>query len=146
MSGSRNDWNAHNIAEFRRNHGKVGGPFQGARLLVLRHTGARSGKLRTNPVMYLKDGDRYIVFATKAGADTNPDWYFNLKAHPDIQIEVGDEIIDVRAEEIEGPEHDKIYERQASRYPTFAEYRRRTKRIIPVIALTPKKGEARIAE
>ena len=84
MSGSRNDWNAHTIAEFRRNHGKVGGPFQGAPLLLLRHTGARSGKLRVNPVMYLKDGDRYIVFATKAGADTNPDWYFNLKAHPDI--------------------------------------------------------------
>jgi deazaflavin-dependent oxidoreductase (nitroreductase family) len=138
MSGSRNDWNAHTIAEFRRNHGKVGGPFRGAPLLLLRHTGARSGKLRINPVMYLKDGDRYIVFATKAGADTNPDWYFNLKAHPDIQIEVGDEIIDVRAEEIKGPEHDRIYERQASLYPAFAEYRRRAKRIIPVIALTPK--------
>ena len=138
MSGSRNDWNAHTIAEFRRNHGKVGGPFQGAPLLLLRHRGARSGKLRINPVMYLKDGDRYIVFATKAGADTNPDWYFNLKAHPDIQIEVGDEIIDVRAEEIEGPEHDGMYERQASLYPAFAEYRRRAKRIIPVIALTRK--------
>ena len=91
--------------------------------------------------MYLKEGDRYIVFATKSGADTNPDWYFNLKAHPDIQIEVGDEIIDVRAGEIEGPEHDRIYERQASLYPAFAEYRRRAQEGHPRDG-THAKGEA----
>ncbi len=87
--------------------------------------------------MYLKDGDRYLVFASKGGADTNPDWYHNLKAHPDIQIEVGDETVDVRAQEITGTERDRLYARQASLYPSFAEYQRRAKRTIPVIALVP---------
>jgi len=87
--------------------------------------------------MYLKDGDRYLVFASKAGADTNPDWYHNLKAHPDVLIEVGDETLEVRAEEITGPEHDRLYARQASLYPAYARYQRQTKRVIPVIALTP---------
>jgi deazaflavin-dependent oxidoreductase (nitroreductase family) len=138
MSGSSYDFNAYTIAEFRRNHGRVGGQFEGAPLLLLHHTGARSGKARINPMMYLKDGDRYLVFASKGGADTNPDWYYNLKAHPDVQIEVGDETIDVRAEEITGPERDRLYARQASLYPGFAQYQRRTKRTIPVMALTPK--------
>jgi deazaflavin-dependent oxidoreductase (nitroreductase family) len=89
-------------------------------------------------MMYLKDGDRYLVFASKAGADTNPDWYYNMKAHPDVQIEVGDETIDARAEEITGPERDTMYKRQASIYPTFAEYQLKRKRTIPVIALVPK--------
>jgi len=72
-SSSFNDWNAHTIAEFRKNHGKVGGNFEGAPLLILHHKGARTGKLRINPMMYLKDGDRFLVFASKSGADTNPD-------------------------------------------------------------------------
>jgi deazaflavin-dependent oxidoreductase (nitroreductase family) len=138
MSGSSNDWNAHTIAEFRRNHGKVGGPFEGAPLLLLHHTGAHSGKHRVNPMMYLKDSNRYLVFASKGGADTNPDWYYNLKAHPDVQIEVGEEIIDVYAEEITGPERDSLYSRQAVLYPAFAKYQSQTKRTIPVIALTPR--------
>jgi deazaflavin-dependent oxidoreductase (nitroreductase family) len=138
MSGRRGDWNATVIAEFRRNHGKVGGNFEGAPLLLLHHIGVRTGKPRVNPVMYLKDGHRYLVFASKGGAHTNPDWYYNLKAHPDIQIEIGDETIDVHAEEIVGPEHDKLYAHQASLYPGFAQYQRQTKRIIPVIALIPK--------
>jgi deazaflavin-dependent oxidoreductase (nitroreductase family) len=133
-----NDWNAGIIAEFRENHGKVGGYFKGAPLLLLHHTGARSGKDRLNPMMYLKDGDRFLVFASKGGADTNPDWYYNMKAHPDVKIEVGDEKIDVRAEEITGAERDALYKRQASIYPTFAEYQQKTKRMIPVIALEPK--------
>lgn len=133
-----NDWNAGVIAEFRKNHGKVGGYFKGAPLLLLHHTGARSGKARLNPMMYLKDGDRYLVFASKGGADTNPDWYYNMTEHPDVQIEVGDETIDVRAEEITGPERNTMYERQASIYPTFAQYQLKTKRTIPVIALVPK--------
>jgi deazaflavin-dependent oxidoreductase (nitroreductase family) len=138
MSSRPDDWNAHNIAEFRRNHGKLGGYFEGAPVLLLHHTGARSGKPRVNPVMYLKDGDRYLVFASKGGASTNPDWYHNLKAHPDIQIEVGDETVDVHVTEITGPERDRLYARQASLYPRFADYQRQTKRVIPVIALTPK--------
>jgi deazaflavin-dependent oxidoreductase (nitroreductase family) len=118
----------------------VGGSFEGAPLLLLRHIGARSVKPGVNPVMYLKDGDRYLVFASKGGADTKPDWYHNLKAHPDIQIEVGDETIDVRAEEIAGAERDRLYARQASLYPAFARYQRQTRRIIPVMALVPKAG------
>jgi len=138
MSNNLDDWNSRTIAEFRSNHGKVGGPFEGAPLLLLHHTGAHSGKSHINPMMYLKDDDRYLVFASKGGADTNPDWYHNLKAHPDVKIEVGDETIDVRAEEMIGAERDRLFSRQASLYPTFAEYQRKTKRIIPVIALTPK--------
>ena len=134
-----NDWNAQTIAEFRRNHGKVGGNFEGAPLLLLHHTGARTGKQRVNPMMYLKDGDRYLVFASKAGADTNPDWYHNIKAHPDVQIEVGDETMDAHASEIKGPERDRLYARQASLYPRFADYQKQTKRVIPVMALLPKK-------
>jgi len=132
-------WNAQVIAEFRKNHGKVGGYFEGAPLLLLHTTGRRSGKSRVNPLMYLKDGDRHLIFASNAGADTNPDYYYNLKAYPDTQIEVGDETIDVHAKEITGPEHDRLYARHASLYPAFAEYQRQTKRVIPVIALTPKK-------
>jgi deazaflavin-dependent oxidoreductase (nitroreductase family) len=136
MSGT--DYNAYTIAEFRKNHGKVGGNFEGAPLLLLHTTGKRSGKTRVNPVMYLRDGDRYLVFASKGGADTNPDWYHNIKAHPDIQIEVGNETLDVRAEEITGRERDTLYGRQASLYHNFDDYQRKTKRIIPVVALTKR--------
>jgi deazaflavin-dependent oxidoreductase (nitroreductase family) len=132
-------WNTRIIADFRKNHGKVGGNFEGEPLLLLHTTGRRSGKSRVNPLMYLKDGDHYIVFASNAGADTNPDWYHNLKAYPDIQIEVGDETVKALAEEITGPEHDRLYARQASLYSGYAQYQRQTKRVIPVIALTPKK-------
>lgn len=138
MSISLGDWNARTIEEFRKNHGKVGGRFEGAPLLIIHSTGAKSGKSQVNPVMYLKDGDRYLVFCSKGGAPTNPDWYHNLKAHPDVQIEVGDETIDVHAEEIKGPERDRLYAKQASLYPSFAEYQRKTERIIPVMALMPR--------
>ena len=137
---SANDWNAQIISEFRKNHGKVGGQFEGAPVLLIHHTGAKTSTVRVNPVMYLKDGDRYLVFASKAGADTNPDWYHNLKAHPEkVQIEVGDKKIDVRAEEIKGSERDRLYGRQGTLYPQFANYQKQTKRVIPVIALVPKK-------
>src|SRR3989454_11494045 len=99
MSGNSNDWNAQTIAEFRRNHGKVGGYFEGAPLLLLHTIGRRSGKPRINLMMHLKDGERYVVIASKGGADMHPDLYFNLNANPDVQIEVGDETIDVHAEE-----------------------------------------------
>lgn len=135
---SAGDWNAGVIAEFRSNHGMVGGTFKGAPLLLIHHTGARTGMARVNPVMYLKEGDRYIVFASKGGAPNNPGWYYNLKAHPSVQIEVGDETIPVQAEEVKGRERDELYARQAALYPQFAEYQERTKRIIPVIALTPR--------
>ncbi len=135
------DFNARTIAEFRSNHGRVGGNFEGAPILLLHHTGARTGKPRINPMMYLKDRDRYIVFASKGGADTNPDWYYNIKAHPEAQIEVGDYTLDVYAEEIKGPERDRLYALQSSLYPSFADYQRRTSRKIPVIALIPRAGQ-----
>ena len=136
---SRDDWNSSVIAEFRSNHGKVGGRHEGAPILLINHIGAKSGSSRVNPVMYLKDGNRYLVFASKGGYDHNPDWYHNLKANPDVRIEVGDVTMDVRAQEIKGHERDKLYALQASLYPQFAEYQRKTKRVIPVIAFTTKK-------
>jgi len=129
------DYNAHTIAEFRRNHGKVGGYFEGAPLLILHTTGARTGRSHVVPVMYMRDGERYLVFASKGGAPKHPDWYRNLKAHPDVEIEVGDETVEVHAKEILGPEHDRLFKRQAELYPRFADYQRKTKRTIPVIAL-----------
>ena len=138
MSGSVNDWNAQIIAEFRKNHGRVGGDFEGAPLLLLHTIGKRSGRPRVNPMMYLRDGERYVVFGSKAGADTHPDWYLNLMAHPDAKIEVGDATVDVQADDLQGSERDRLFERQATLYPGFAEYQRKTKRVIPVIALTRK--------
>jgi deazaflavin-dependent oxidoreductase (nitroreductase family) len=134
-------FNTHNIEEFRKNHGKVGGWFEGTPLLLIHTFGRRTGKERVNPVMYLKDGERYLVFASNGGADKHPDWFLNLKAHPDIPIEVGDDNIGVHAAEVTGQEHDALYKRQATLYPQFGDYQRRTKRIIPVIALTKKKRE-----
>jgi deazaflavin-dependent oxidoreductase (nitroreductase family) len=136
---STGGFNAHTIAEFRKNSGKVGGYFEGAPLLLIHTAGKRSGKPHLIPVMYLKDGERYMVFASKAGADTHPDWFHNLKAHPDIKIEVGDQTIYVHAEEVTGRERDAIYKRQAALYPSFADYERKTKRVIPVVALTKRK-------
>ncbi|WP_031469227.1 nitroreductase family deazaflavin-dependent oxidoreductase [Sciscionella sediminilitoris] len=134
------DFNARTIAEFRANHGEVGGPFAGAPMLLLHTIGARSGKPRVNPMMYLADGDRYLVFASKAGADSNPDWYWNLRAQPRASIEVGDDTVEVRAVELDRAERDEKYRIQAERYPGFAEYERRTERVIPVLALVPVEG------
>src|ERR1700723_2434921 len=132
-----NDFNERNIAEFRANHGRVSGPFESAPIVVLHTVGARSGKPRTNIMMSLADGERYLVFASNNGSDDNPDWYWNLKANPDARIEVGDDIVDVRATELRGDERDEKYALQSERHPGFAEYQRMTSRIIPVIALTP---------
>lgn len=129
--------NARTIAEFRANHGQVGGGFAGAPLLLLHTVGARSGAPRVNPMMYLPDQGRYLVFASKAGSDRNPDWYHNLLAHPDARIEVGDEIHTVYAVVLRGDERDAAFAEQARRYPGFAGYQSKTERIIPVIALTP---------
>lgn len=131
------DFNTRNIAEFRANHGRVGGPFEGAPLLLLHTVGARTGTARVNPMMYLDDDGRYLVFASKAGADTNPDWYHNLLAHPETTIEVGDRSVEVRAVELRGAERDRLFHRQASLYPGFEGYQRKTSRVIPVVALIP---------
>lgn len=130
------DPNRQTIAEFRANLGQVGGNFAGAPLLLLHTVGARSGQPRINPMMYLADSDRYLVFASKAGSDRNPDWYWNLRANPDATIEVSDQTIPVRATELTGAERDENYRLQASRYPGFAAYQQKTARVIPVIAFT----------
>lgn len=131
------DWNTKIIEEFRANKGRVGGQFEGAPLLLLHTTGARSGQDRVNPMMYLDlDGRRY-VFASKAGAETNPDWYHNLLAHPDVRVEVGTENYRATAVPLEGRERDRIYQEQAARYPGFAEYQEKTDRVIPVVELRP---------
>jgi deazaflavin-dependent oxidoreductase (nitroreductase family) len=132
------DYNASIIQEFRDNHGKVGGNFEGAPLLLLHSTGAKSGQERVSPMMYLRDGDRYLVFASKAGAPDNPDWYHNLKANPDASIEVGDDTVDVHAEELPRAERDEKYAEQAALYPGFKDYEDKTDRVIPVVALVPR--------
>ena len=132
----QNDWNRQVIEEFRSNEGKVGGMFEGAPLLLLHTVGARSGQSRINPVMYLPDGDRWAVFASKAGAPTSPDWYHNLVANPDSSIEVGTDTIEVTASVAQDDERDELYNRQAVPYPQFAEYERKTTRKIPVVVLT----------
>ncbi|MCD4525704.1 nitroreductase family deazaflavin-dependent oxidoreductase [Nocardioides sp. cx-173] len=131
------DFNQQVIAEFRANHGRVGGRFEGAPLLLLHSTGAKSGQERVNPMMYLRDGERYVVFASRAGADTHPDWYRNLKAHPEVRIEVGDEELAVRAVEVTGEERDRLYAQQTALYPRFGDYQDQTSRVIPVVALLP---------
>jgi deazaflavin-dependent oxidoreductase (nitroreductase family) len=138
MSTSMEDFNAQIIEEFRANDGRVGGMFEGMPLLLLHNTGAKSGTDRINPVAYLKDGDRYVVFASKAGAPTNPGWFHNLKAHPEVTIEVGTETVDVVATEAEGEERRRLYDAQKQRVPQFGEYEQKTTRQIPVIVLTPR--------
>jgi deazaflavin-dependent oxidoreductase (nitroreductase family) len=132
---TEDDFNRRNIEEFRANHGRVGGQFEGAPVLLLHSIGARSGAERVSPMMYLADGDRYLVFASAAGADHNPAWYWNLVSNPDASIEVGDEHLNVHADELKGADRDEKYAEQARRYPGFAEYERKTTRTIPVISL-----------
>jgi deazaflavin-dependent oxidoreductase (nitroreductase family) len=128
-------WNEEVIAEFRASGGKVGGQFEGAPMLLLHSLGARTGLERLNPMMYLPDGDRMIVIASKAGSPGNPDWYHNLKAHPDVTVEVGTETVEVTAVELEGDERDRLFAEQARRYPGFRIFQDRTERVIPVLAL-----------
>ena len=137
MSTSPADFNAQIIEEFRASQGRVGGPFEGSTLLLLHHTGAKSGASRVNPLAYMADDGRYVVFASKGGAPTNPDWYHNLKAHPATQIEVGTDTIDVVAGEATGEERERLFRAQAERSPQFAAYEEKTARVIPVIVLTP---------
>ena len=137
---TENDWNSKVIEEFRTNGGKVGGPFEGAPLLLLTTTGAKSGQKRMSPLVYMPDRDRMIIFASKAGAPTNPDWYHNLVAHPQATVEVGTETFDVTATVMTGEERDQLYARQAERNPGFAEYQANTTRKIPVIALIRKRS------
>jgi deazaflavin-dependent oxidoreductase (nitroreductase family) len=137
MSSSRSDFNAKLIEEFRAGGGRVGGSFEGMPLLLLHHTGAKSGRSRIHPLAYQRDRERYVVVASKRGAPTNPHWYHNLKARPEVEIEVGTDTIKVVASEATGCERDRLYSKHAQQVPQFAEYQEKTDRLIPVIVLTP---------
>jgi deazaflavin-dependent oxidoreductase (nitroreductase family) len=129
------DWNNKVIAEFRANDGKVGGQFEGAPILLLHTTGAKSGQERVNPMMYQQVGEGYAVFASKGGAPTNPDWYHNVVAHPTVQAEIGSRRLPLTARVAAGDEREQIWSAQKSAYPGFADYEQKTTRQIPVVIL-----------
>jgi deazaflavin-dependent oxidoreductase (nitroreductase family) len=132
----RRDWNSKIIEEFRANAGKVGGPFVNTPLLLLHHSGARTGTVRVNPVAYQElPGGGFAVFASKGGAPTNPAWYHNLLANPDVTLEVGTEKFPARATVATGQERERLFAAQAALMPGFADYQRKTERTIPVVLL-----------
>jgi deazaflavin-dependent oxidoreductase (nitroreductase family) len=131
------DFNTAIIEEFRANGGKVGGPFEGAPLLLLHTTGAKSGRERVNPMMYREVGDSYAVFASKAGAPTNPDWYHNLVANPTVTAEIGPKTVPFTARVASEDERDRIWTAHKTDYPGFADYEAKTSRKIPVVILEP---------
>lgn len=131
-----NNRNQSIIEEFRANGGKVGGPFAGRTLLLLHTLGAKSQQPRLNPVAYIRDGERLVIIASKAGAPTNPDWYYNLVANPTVAIEVGTETFQARGVVTDEPERTRLYAKMVEMMPGFADYERKTTRRIPVIVLT----------
>ena len=134
-----NEWNERNqgvIAEFRSSRDAPGGPAGGRPLLLLTTTGARTGQRRTTPLVYLKDGERLLIFASKGGAPSHPDWFHNLVANPRVTVEVGQETYEAEAAVLSGEERDRLYARQVAAMPNFGEYQQKTRRTIPVIALT----------
>jgi deazaflavin-dependent oxidoreductase (nitroreductase family) len=130
------DWNTKIVDEFRANEGRVGGQFAGAPMILLHHTGAKSGTERVNPLVYFADGDRMIVVASAGGAPKNPDWYHNLKANPQTTAEVGTETFGVDTVELSGDEYAAAWERVVAKMPGFADYQTKTTRTIPLLALT----------
>lgn len=130
------DWNKKIIEEFRANEGKVGGPFADNTLLLLHTTGAKSGKERVNPLVTFEDGDRLVVIASKGGAPSHPDWYYNLLANPEVSVEYGTEVFRAKASVASESERIELYEKMESRFPAFADYKQNTSRVIPVVTLT----------
>lgn len=133
-----NEFNRGVIDEFRSNAGKVGGAFDGSPMILVNHTGAKSGKAYTSPLVYSRDGDAYVIIASKAGAPDDPQWFRNIVAHPDITIEVGADSIPVRARVAQGDERARLYRAQADKMPNFDEYAKATTREIPVLVLDPR--------
>jgi deazaflavin-dependent oxidoreductase (nitroreductase family) len=132
-----NDFNTAIIDEFRANAGKVSGGFAGAPMILVTHTGAKSGTERTTPLVYSRDGDRLVIIASMGGAPTNPQWFHNIKANPRVRVEVGDESFVADAEVLtEGPERQRLFDQRAALMPNFKEYQERTDRVIPVVVLT----------
>ena len=130
------DWNQKIIEEFRANAGKVGGPFEGAPMVLLHTTGAKSGIDRVSPLVTQPDGEgRWLIFASKGGAPTNPDWFHNIKAGGPVSIEVGTETVDVRPRILEGEERERYWTKQKELRPGFADYEQKTSRQIPVVLL-----------
>src|SRR5271155_212712 len=131
------DFNKQIIEEFRANGGKVGGPFEGAPMILVHHRGAKTGTPRVNPLVYQPVGDSFAIFASFAGSPKDPHWFLNLKAHPETQVEVGTETLDVSARELTGEERKEIWERQKAQMPCFREYEEKTSGIreIPVVLL-----------
>jgi len=130
------DFNEGVIEDFRANRGQITrGPFKGGSLLLLTTRGAKSGRERTHPLAYTRDGDNVFVIASKGGAPTNPDWYRNLRANPRVIVELGPERFAANARVTNGAERRRLYDLQASRMPGFKEYERRTSREIPVVVL-----------
>lgn len=129
------DWNVKIIEEFRANEGKVGGMFEGATLLLLTSTGRRSGRRHTTPLTYMADGKQLLVFASNAGADTDPAWYWNVLADPRVTVELGSQSFEATAIPLAGEERDRMYALQGELVPAYAEYQRQTTRVIPVVAL-----------
>lgn len=138
MTTQIQNFNTPIIEEFRANEGRVGGRFEGQPILLLHTLGARSGQERINPVAYQPLENGYAVFGSKGGAPTNPDWYYNLLAHPEVTVEVGTETIPVRAHEAQGEDRERIWEKQKRVRPNFAEYEKKTTRTIPVMILEPR--------
>jgi len=139
VTNERISWNQKIIDEFRANDGKVGGRFDGKTLLLLHTTGAKTGKEHVTPVAYVRDGENYVVIASKGGAPDNPGWYYNILAHPRLTVEVGTETFDVKAQVTEEPERTRLYNKMVDMMDSFNDYRRKTDRVIPVIELTPVK-------
>ena len=133
-----NEFNEGIINEFRANSGIVGGPFDGAPMILVNHRGARSGKEYTAPLVYTRDGDGYVVIASKGGAPEDPQWFRNLVANPDVTVEVGTETIPVRARVAEGDERARLFRAQADAMPNFDDYAKATTREIPVVVLEPR--------
>ena len=130
------DFNQANIDEFRANNGKVGGYFAGANMLLLHTIGAKSGQPRTNPLVYVTDSDRLVVIASKSGADSNPDWYYNLLANPIVTVELGDKQFQARATAVTvEPERSRLYAKMVEHRSGFADYEQKTSRKIPAVVL-----------
>lgn len=129
------DFNASVIKEFRNNQGKVEGPFAGMELLLVTTKGAKSGKKIIFPVAYTKDGEKFVIIASKGGAPENPAWYYNLLAHPEVTVEVGTEKFQAKAVEAKESERERLFNQHATQYPQFNEYKAKTTRIIPVFTL-----------
>ena len=138
MSSTYLDFNRALIQDLRSHHGKAtSGPFVGRELVILTTKGAKTGAVHESPIVYSRDGDRYVVIASKGGAPTNPSWYHNLKAHPETTIEVGGDTVAVTATEATGEERDRLFSAQAEKSPQFGEYQDKTRRVIPVVILSP---------